>query len=196
MSMEYPVSTSSCPNPGPGGGDHCPPVTPKASLGGGSTLPTPSPFCLPSADTVGGSGCLCLDQSIHLGGGGEIRASEVSVGTILKGIDCSGSPAQQTVTQIQSLSQPCLEIAFGDKTLRCSVGHLLMTPDLETVRAGDISEGDELLDESLQRVKITSTAEIGEHPVVTWLCVPNHNYFAQGILHHNKLTYFAWMSTL
>jgi hypothetical protein len=190
------ASSDSCSTPGAGSGDPCSPVTPKASLGGGGLLPSPSPVCLPSADPVGGSGCVCLDQKILLGDGELLQASEISVGMVLQGVDCERSTAPQTVTQIQRLTQPCLKITLGDHVLRCSVGHLLMTPEFDIVRAGDLSAGDELLDGSLLRVKVDSIEMIGEQPVVTWLCLPNHNYFAEGILHHNKLSFPSWAGNL
>jgi hypothetical protein len=113
-------------------------------------------------------------------------ASQIGEGDLLLGLGDSGCPTAQTVLSVIRGREKCRQIGYEGGELVCSESHLLCHLGGSWVRAVELTVGDFLLGETGDGVKILGIEELEEQDVLTFACEPNHNFFASGVLNHNK----------
>ena len=132
--------------------------------------------------------CLASGSSIVLSDGSEITIGELRVGQLIKGLNCDGEHAAQTVKAIKEFESEVVRVSFGSGYVDCTLSHMFIQPNINEIYASELKIGDELLGiennvESVERIE-----RIDEKVKVYAIEVePHHMYFANGIAHHNKV---------
>jgi hypothetical protein len=186
--MERPISADSCDaRPGSGGG--CPKPTPIPSEGAYSPLPlAKADLCEPAPIPKPRSGCVGEGVLVSLPSGESCEARDIKAGDTILGIDPTGAIIPQVVSSVTPSIQPCLSIVAGNSRIVCSKSHLLMASLTDAVTAEELTLGNHVVASDGTTVEVSQVVEIGNLPVITWVCEPSHTYIAAGLLHHNKVS--------
>ncbi|MBS1703660.1 MAG: hypothetical protein JST12_18500 [Armatimonadetes bacterium] len=151
-------------------------------IAGYNVLPSPnSDDCI-----ITSSGCLVASVEIRLADGSLKLAEDVSDGDVLLGRSDEGEVRKQVVSGVTVLEQPLVVIKTSRGEIHCSDSHPLFLDMGGTVLAPCLDPGDKLLTEDGSDVEVISVSPNGFGKVVGWQCLPDRNFFVDGVLHHNK----------
>ncbi len=187
--------TSGCSGGGGGGcGGNGGVLTPAAGLGNSDTCNCPGGFAtfnaLPSPTTddciITTSGCLVVSVEITLANGSKKRAEEVVDGDVIVGRSEDGVLREQVVGGVTLYEQPLVIVKTTAGDIHCSDSHPLFLDSGQTILAPCLDPGDRLLTQDGSTVEVIAVTPNGQGQVVGWQCLPDRNFFVDGILHHNK----------
>jgi len=181
---------------GGGGGDKdCVEVATSTALGLSSDCACPAGWAglnvLPTASGTNcivnnGGVCLSLDEPIVLSNGTCILASEVRDGDKILGMGPDGDKREQMIHGVRQSQEALVRVTLSTGQITCSVTHPFFAMDGSTILAPCLDPDDLLVSESGAEVRVINVLPAGNGIVVAWQCTPDQNFFASGVLHHNK----------
>ena len=171
------VSDDSC-GGGGGGGNGC-------TSGAGSGLPSAPRL----AQIFVTKDCQCIagEQELKFADGEVRSAATVQVGDTILGLSKDGERRVQTIVSVSKSIQPCVEIANSSGKLLCSASHYVVAQGwVEVLASGLCPDELTLIADDGSQASILSIRPMGAKEVVSITCVPDHVFFAGGVLNHNK----------
>lgn len=153
-------------------------------FGGTNSLPFPGQD--DDCSTSGGTGCLAPSTEITLADGSVKLAGEIADGDKVLGLTPDQKVREQTIHSVSKYEEELLSVKFATSEIICSDSHPFFTADGGTLRAPCLDPGDLLLAENGETIEVLSVKRLGKGTVVGWQCTPDSNFFASGVLNHNK----------
>lgn len=145
-----------------------------------------SGFACPSGYTA--VNCLVHGTPIELYDGTTTTAERIKVGDKLKGFDeIEQVVCEQTVYETFGGLQPCIKVDTECGSFTASLVHRVYTKR-GVLMVRDLCGTDTLVGYGYN-ARILELSWAGYKAVSGWNCTPNHNFFVDGLLHHNKQNY-------
>jgi hypothetical protein len=140
----------------------------------------------PSVTFAKGGGCF-LENALILTPDGPKSIQDLKPGDEVVSFNVKNKSFEiSKVQRVDKLNQPSYLII--NEYIRVTPTHPFYTSDLKTVEAGRLKIGDQLVSEQYTPVSVDSIEVVNEVATVFNLInvEPNNNYFADGVLVHNK----------
>lgn len=166
-----------------GGGDSGNPGC-KGGQGATNAIPTANEQC--SMCSIGG--CLGEDEHVTLSDGTYKLAKDVVSGDKILGLNSEGIVQEQTITNVAVYDQPMVTITLSTGIITCSESHPFFLSDGSHHPVTCLDPGDILITQSGEHAEVVKVAPIGFGKAIGWTCIPDANFFHQGVLNHNKST--------
>lgn len=133
--------------------------------------------------------CIKGTSIIKMSNGLMKRLDEVQVGDEVLSWNESDQrfEPKQVLAFYDNGDRECIELQFDTgRTLICTPDHKLLTKNRGWVEAQDLTDKDDILDDSM---KLVSKRPAGKHRVFDITVDDNHNFIANGVVVHNCVTY-------
>jgi hypothetical protein len=133
--------------------------------------------------------CLEYNTRVEMSDGLFKMSQNIKVGDRLRGYnELTGEDREQEVTETFGGLQPCIRVVLeNNKEFVCSFSHRLYT-SRGIVNSSNLRMDDLLLERG-RTIAIKDLSWAGYKAVAGWNCTPDHNYYVDNVLHHNKQIY-------